>query len=201
MEQVQMKNDGSGSFQLTLNLSKSKTKLNSILKLKTVNGHPVPTKEEITNKINDAKNTLAKTDGISNVKTTIDFENYIFSISYDFNSVANLNKAIKTIKLKEKVTGNLLDDNYAYDATTKTFQRKNNADPKTLYAKMSNADKEVLSDANYTCIYKFESDITTFTNKDAKLSANKKAVMLKQSMQNILTGKKSIENKINITKQ
>ncbi|MBL0359080.1 MAG: hypothetical protein IPP72_20435 [Chitinophagaceae bacterium] len=50
IEQVFVKNDGTGTFQLVLNMSKSKTKISSILKMKTVNGHAVPTKEEITKK-------------------------------------------------------------------------------------------------------------------------------------------------------
>ena len=198
MEQLQLKNDGSGSFQLTFNLSQSKAKINSILKLQTVNGHPVPTKDAITARIKGLENTIAKTEGISNVKTSIDFENYIFVISYDFKNVAQLNKSIKNIKQKENLTGSMLDDNYAYDPKAKTFQRKNKVDLKGLYKTMSNPDKEVFSGANYTCIYKFESPITTTTNKDSKIAANKKAVMLRETALDILTEKKSIENKINI---
>ena len=94
----------------------------------------------------------------------------------------------------------MLDDDYSYDADAKIFQRKNKVDLKGLYAKMSNADKEVFSNANYTCIYKFETDVIATSNKDSKISASKKAVMLKESALDILTEKKSIENKINITK-
>ena len=198
VEQIQLKKDGSGSFQLTFNLSQSKAKINSMLKLQTVNGHPVPTKDAITARIKGVENTIAKTEGISNVKTSIDFDNYIFVISYDFTSVAQLNKSIKNIKQKENLSGAMLDDNYAYDAKSKIFQRKNKVDLKALYAKMSNADKEVFSGANYTCIYKFEAPVIAATNKDSKIAANKKAVLLRETTLDLLTEKKSIENKINI---
>ncbi len=87
IEQVFLKNDGSGNFQLVVNLSKSKTKINSILKMETVNGHDVPSKEKIKKKITEIEKTISKTAGISNVKTSADFDNYIITLSYNFNKV------------------------------------------------------------------------------------------------------------------
>ena len=66
---------------------------------------------------------------------------------------------------------------------------------------MSNADKEVFATANYTAIYKFESTVASASNKDAAISPGKKAVMLKLNALDIIMNKKSIENKINLTKQ
>lgn len=199
IEQVQLKNDGTGNFQLTLNLSKSKTKLNSIMKLETINGHPVPTQQSISKKIKEIENIVKNTQGITNVNTTINFENYITVLSCNFINIAQLNKAIKNVKVNEKATGAALDDNYAYDTRTKIFQRKNNVPLKEKYASMSKADKEIFSNAGFTTIYKFESTVVGTTNKDAKLSASKKAVMVHQQALDIITQKKSIENNINIT--
>ena len=199
IEQVQLKNDGTGNFQLTLNLSKSKTKLNSIMKLETINGHPVPTQQSISKKIKEIENIVKNTQGITNVNTTINFENYITVLSCNFINIAQLNKAIKNVKVNEKATGAALDDNYAYDTKTKIFQRKNNVPLKEKYSSMSKADKEIFSNAGFTTIYKFESTVVGTTNKDAKLSASKKAVMVHQQALDIITQKKSIENNINIT--
>jgi hypothetical protein len=199
VEQVQLNKDGSGNFQLTLNLSQSKTKLNSIMKLASINGHPVPTKAEINTQLRDIETMLKKTDGISNVKTSIDFENYICVVSYSFLNVTQLNQSVKNIGLKENLKAAELSDNYSYDVSKKIFQRKNKFQLKDIYSKMSNADKEVFSSASYTSIFKFESPVITSSNKDAKVSPSKKAVMLKESALDIITEKKSIENKINIT--
>ena len=92
IEQIQFKNDGSGNFQLTLNLSKSKTKLNSMMKLETVNGHPVPTKESISAKVKEIEQVVAKTPGISTVQTSLDFTNFIGVLSCNFSNVTQLNK-------------------------------------------------------------------------------------------------------------
>ena len=101
IEQVFIKNDGSGNFQLVINMSKSKTRLNSMMKMKTVNGHDVPSKEEITQKIADLEKTITITPGISNVKTRLDFNNYIVTLSCNFAKVGCLNAAVKNIGDKE----------------------------------------------------------------------------------------------------
>ncbi|MGG9970294.1 hypothetical protein ACQ33O_00755 [Ferruginibacter sp. SUN002] len=201
IEQVQLKKDGSGNFQLTLNMSKSKTKLNSIMKLEKINGRPVPKKWEITARLKEIEKLLSKTEGITNAKTSMDFDNYIMTVSCNFSNITQLNKAIKTIKQKENLTGDALTDNYAYDAKTNTFQRKNKFGLKDIYSKMSSADREIFSSANYTSIYKFDVDVKTVSNKGAKISPSKKAVMLKETALNVVTEKKSIENKINLTNE
>jgi hypothetical protein len=200
IEQIFVKADGSGNFQLMVNLSKSKTKLNSIMKMKTVNGHDVPSKSEIENKIAAIEKAVSKTVGISNVKTNIDFDNYIATISCNFTKVNQLNTVIKNIHEKENIAGKAPEKTYNYDATTKSFTRLYPFSLKNEYNKMSNADKEIFSTANYTAIYKFEETVTTTSNKEAKVSPSKKAVMLKLNALDIITDKKSIENKITLTK-
>ena len=200
IEQVFIKDDGSGNFELVLNMSKSKTKINSIMKMKKVNGHDVPGKEEITKKINDLEKTIHQTPGISNVKTSVDFDNYIVTLSCSFNKVSNLNTAVKNIGDKEKHSGPALEKSYEYEAGSKIFTRLNRFSLKEEYNKMSNADREIFATANYTSIFRFISDVANTSNKESKVAGNKKAVMLKLNALDIVTGKKTIENKINLTK-
>ncbi|MEP7238326.1 MAG: hypothetical protein ABI685_10690 [Ferruginibacter sp.] len=200
IEQVFIKNDGSGNFQLVLNMSKSKTRLNSIIKMKTINGHDVPSKDEIKDKIADIEKTITKTSGISNVKTTIDFDNYIVGISCNFNKVTQINEAVKNIYLKENAKGKASEKIYDYDAAGGLFSRLNLFSFKDEYKKLSNADKEVFASANYTSIFKFEGSVIAASNKETKISPSKKAVMLKLNALDIITEKRSIENKITLTK-
>lgn len=199
IEQVFLKNDGSGNFQLIVNLSKSKTRINSIRKMKTVNGHNVPSEEEIKTKIAQIEKAVAKTSGISNVKTTIDFDNYIATINCNFNKPTQLNAAVKNIVTSEGSKAAAIENVYAYNTVNNTFSRLNKTSFKKDYNKMSNADKEVFATANYTAIYKFESPIASASNKESKISASNKAIMLKLNALDIITDKKSIENKINLT--
>ena len=200
IEQVFLKADGSGDFQLVLNMSKSKTRLNSIIKMKTINGHDVPSKEEIKSRIADIEKTISKTAGISNVRSTTDFDNYIISISCNFNMVTQINNAVKNVYLKENPKGNASEKIYDHNLTTNIFTRLNLFSFKDEYKKLSNADKEVFTTANYTSIFKFENSVAAASNKEAKISPSKKAIMLKLNALDIITQKKSIENKITLTK-
>jgi hypothetical protein len=200
IEQVFVKTDGSGNFQLVINMSKSKTKLNSIMKMKTINGHNVPTEQEIKNKIADIERATSKTPGITNVKTSIDFDNYIATITCNFNKVNQLNGIIKSVSEIENKKSKLIEKSYDYDAASNIFSRINKISLKKDYNKMSNADKEIFNTANYTAIYKFENVVNTASNKDTKISPSKKAVMLQQNVLEVITDKKSIENKITLTK-
>ncbi|HNA00980.1 MAG: hypothetical protein E6Q41_00725 [Cyclobacteriaceae bacterium] len=197
VEQLFLKTDGSGDFQMVLNLSKSRTRLNSIMKMKTINGHDVPSKEDIRYRLSEIEKTVSKTAGISNVKTSIDFDNFIASINCSFKNVAALNNAVKNIYLKENAGKKAPEKIYEYNAGV--FQRWNKYSFKDDYTKLSNADKEVFATANYTAIFKFESAVSAASNKETRIAPSKKAVMLKLNTLDVITEKKSIENKINLT--
>lgn len=199
IETVFLKADGSGNFQLVLNLSKSKTKLNSISKMKTINGHEVPSRYEISNKITEIEKTAAKTPGISNVKTAVDYDNYIASISCNFTQINQLNNVVKNVYTSEKSKTAPPEKIYAYTPGSRSFNRLNLFSFKNEYKKLSNADKEIFATANYTAIFKFEASVTAVSNKETKIAPSKKATMLKLNALDIATEKKSIENKITLT--
>ncbi len=199
IEQLQLAKDGSGNFQITVNLSKSKTRISSILKMETINGHPIPTKEAIVKKIIGVGAAMEKAPGISIVKTTADMDNYIATMSCNFTSLTQLNKAIKIVKIKEHAKESMLQDHYAYDVKAGIFQRENKLPLREMYAGVSKADREIFADATYTSVFKFDAPVIGMSNKNATLSVNKNAVMLRETALDVITQKRSIENTINIT--
>jgi hypothetical protein len=86
-----------------------------------------------------------------------------------------------------------------YDYRPGFFERLNRYSFKDDYKKLSNADREVFATANYTAVFKFESTVSTVSNKETKTAPSKKAVMLKLNALDVIHEKKSIENKINLT--
>ena len=192
-----MKADGSGNLQLVLNMSKSKTRLNSIMKMKTVNGHKVPDQTEISQKVADFEKDIKAAPGISNVRTVLDFENFMATFTCDFSSVNSLNTGIKNLAEKSK-NKKPVENSFEYDLAGKTFSRLNKFLFKEEYDKMSNADKEIFATANYTNIFRFDTEVISASNKDSKIAANRKAVMLKLNALDIISNKKSIENKIKL---
>ena len=59
--------------------------------------------------------------GISNVKTTVDFDNYIASISCNFTQVTRLNDVVKNVYAKENSKEKPPEKIYGYSAGSKTF--------------------------------------------------------------------------------
>ena len=64
--------------------------------------------------------------------------------------------------------------------------------------KLTANDREILKNASYTCIFRFDNTIKTNSNADAKISKSGKSVMLKLNMLQLATGQKSIANKVTL---
>ncbi|MDN3607502.1 hypothetical protein [Kaistella yonginensis] len=190
LDKVNMRADGSGEYSLILNASKSKTRLASISKMETINGKPVPKKAEIQQKVADAAAVFKTVPGISNVQTSLDFQNYIIKLSCNFKNIANINAGIERLKDK-KIIGKLIPSQlYAYHSGTKTFTKNKINTYKNDYEKLNNADKEIFNSAKYTTILQFENSIKSQTNKAYSISPNKKALKLEGNVLDFILQKK-----------
>jgi len=196
IEEVKMKDDGSGHFNFVINLSQSKTKINSILKMQKINGYTVPSKEEIKNEASRLEALAQNTEGISNVKTNIDLTNYIFTINLDFQKISNLNSVFLKLKNSKKISPSIATDYFTFN--DKKFVRSQKVPIKALYDKLEKADKEIFQNARYTSVYKFDSTIKSFSNKNAVASKSNKAIKLNGSIINVINGNKKIENTITL---
>ncbi|WP_426328309.1 hypothetical protein [Pedobacter sp. R-06] len=201
IEEIAMKNDGTGDVVLTINLSQSKTKVASVMLLDSVQGYKVPSKQKIQQELNEAVAYLKKSEGISNVKSTSDFNNYIATISFSFKDVSNINNITKNILAQQKIKATNTSS-YTYNKATKTFSRKYQAisSAKTEFNKLKAKDKAVFNGATYTSIYRFESAVTSSTNPASNVSKSKKAVMLKSSIMDLINGKINVSNSIQLSK-
>jgi hypothetical protein len=201
IEDISMKNDGTGEVTLTINLSQSKTKVASVMLLDSVQGYKVPSKQKIQQELNEAVAYLRKSEGISNVKSTSDFNNYIATISFSFKDVSNINNITKNILARRKIKA-ANTSSYTYNKATKTFIRKYQAigNAKTEFNKLKAKDKAVFNGATYTSIYRFESVVTSSSNPASNVSKSKKAVMLKSSITDLINGKVNVSNTIQLSK-
>lgn len=184
---------------VTANLSQSKTKLASVMLLDSVNGYKVPDKAQIQRELAEAATVLKKTPGISGVTHRLDFDNFIASISFSFENVDDLNHISKIIyqKLKIKPTGKSL---YNYDLGKRIFSRNYTyaIEAKNAYVKLKEADKQIFKNASYTSIYRFDGAVKQLSNKQAKLSGTKKAVMLRTAILDLINGNTNITNHIEL---
>jgi len=201
VEEINLRNDGTGDVVLTINLSQSKTKVASVMLLDSVQGYKVPSKQKIQQELAEAVVYLKKSEGISNVKSTSDFNNYIATISFTFKDVSNINNITRNILARQKIKATNTSS-YSFNKATKTFARKYQAigTAKSEFNKLKNQDKAVFNGAMYTSIYRFESPVTNVTNPASNLSKTKKAVMLKSSITNLINGKINVSNQIQLSK-
>lgn len=198
VEEINLNDDGSGNIEFTINLSRSKTKLNSIMLLDSINNYKVPKKQDIKNHFTKTVNEIKKINGVSNVKQTTNFEDFIFTINCDFNNIDVLNKVISHFGSTTESKRIMKNKHFKYNTVTKTFTRNYHYDLQSEFNKINSKDKEIFKNASYTTIYRFESLINTSKNKSAKISGSKKAIMLKVPTQDIISNKNTIKNTIQL---
>lgn len=198
VDEINVNKDGSGEITLTANLSKSKTKIASIMLMDSINGHKVPQKADIEKILNDAEAYLKNAAGISHISKKADFENYIFSISCRFKSVENLDNIISEVTKDLKVKPVMVS--YAYDAAKKVFSKNYIYTPeaKKQYDKLKAEDRKVFDEAYYTTIFRFENEVASASNALSKISSSNKAVMLKTAALDFINGDVSLSNTIQL---
>ncbi|MCU7614435.1 hypothetical protein N0B16_08285 [Chryseobacterium sp. GMJ5] len=196
LDKVNIKADGSGEYTLILNASKSKTRLASISKMETINGKKVPKRSEIEGKINEAARIFKGVPGISNVKTAMDFDNYIIKLSCSFKKIENINAGLEQLKAKNIVGKMVPMQIYSHNIEKKAFVRNKINTFKNDYDKLSKADKEIFNDAKYISVLQFENPVRSQTNTSYILSPNRKALKLEGNILDFILQKKQIQNTI-----
>lgn len=200
LQEVNLNPDGSGKMTLTLNLSQSKNKVATILMMESINGHKVPSKTEIEQKMNEVTANLKNIKGISNVSHSADFTNYIATLNFSFSNIEAVNNANdELLKLYNIKIDHL--PQYTYNKSSQVFSLDfKNEITKTAYSKLKNEDKEVFKNATYTSIYRFPNSILKTNNANTKISKSGKATMQKVFILDIINNKTNISNQIHLSK-
>ena len=200
IDDISIKNDGSGTLKYTINLSSSKIKINSILALDSLEGRKVPTISEIQEKIISFKNKLEGKPGMSNVTLDYNFTDYIFKLQCDFTNVTALQTALKEViqeESKEKNIPELEQTWLNWDGSKMVRSIPEITVKKTKDFKQE--DIELMKQGNYTSISRFERTVDKFDNATATLSKNKMAVMIRTNPYALTQNSKILENTIYLT--
>ncbi len=198
IDKINMKADGSGEYSLILNASKSKTRLQSISKMGTFNGKKIPKPSEIEQKVNAAASVFRSVPGISNVQTSMDFNQYIIKLSCKFKKIENINAGIAQLKTK-KIIGQMVPTQlYSYNASNRQFLRNKLNSFKEEYEKLPSSEKDVLANAQYTSVIQFENIVKSQSNNIYSLAPSKKAVKLDGIVLDFIMQKKNVQNSIQL---
>ncbi len=198
IEEITLNDDGSGQVTMTVNISRSKTKLNSIMLMDSINNYKVPSKADITENMSKMIAEIKSIRGVSNVSHQMDFDDFIFSVSCDFRNVDVLNDVITHFATERDQKKVSMKKQFTYDANRKVFTRSYDVNLSKEINRVNQKDREVLEGATVTSIYRFESPIVSAKNSDSKIAGNKKAVMLKVAVTDMISNKKNMKNTITL---
>jgi hypothetical protein len=199
-DDLTLNNDGSGNLKYKINLSESKIKVNSILALDSIDGKPVPSKSQISSKINEFVKLLDAQVGISNVLVEENYTDYIFKFSCDFTSVKNLQEGIK-LSLAQIANDKWSQPNdqswLSWDGSTLVRSIPSYISQQIKNYKLEN--EELLKEGVYTSIARFERPVQRFENKLGTLSKNQMAVMVRTNTFDLKANQHLLDNTIVLT--
>lgn len=199
-DDLTLNNDGSGTLRYKINLSASKIKVNSILALDSLDGKPVPSKAEISAKINEFVRILDAQVGISNVLIEENYTDYIFKFSCDFTSIRNLQDGIKLSLAQisnDKLSTSSEQFWLSWDGNTLVRSIPTYVTQQIKNYKLE--EEEKLKEGVYTSIARFERPVASFENKLSTLSKNQMAVMVRTNTFDLKNNQHLLDNTIVLT--
>lgn len=198
VDDLTINNDGSGKLKLSVNLSKSKLEVNSILALDSLRGQRVPKLNEITAKIPEYTEKLRKQKGIESVMVEQDTVNFILKLTIHFNNVEDLESALKEVVSEENTTWVNFDfDWIKWENHTLTRNMLNV--PNEQIKKLKYEDVQKLKTGTYTSVTHFQTPIISYTNESSVLSPNKQNLMIKTSAYLLTEDTQSLKNQIKVS--
>jgi hypothetical protein len=197
IEDVTTHADGSGVFALTVNMSQSRTKINSLLLLDSINGQKVPGRPEILGYLDKVERTLIASKGISGVKTVRNMDNFIFSIKFNFDKDVNLNYALEAVnRALQPKARTPLGTVFLFNGSV--FQRTESYFKNNIVKNIDNKGLAAFYNATYTGIYRFDRVVKNVSNTNSSLSPSGKAVMMKTYLPAIVKRTVSLANTIEL---
>ncbi len=197
IDDLTINKDGSGILKITINVSKSKLKVNSLLALDSLNGQRVPKIGEISEKIDFYADKIREKDGIKNVTISKNLDDFIFKFNIDFSNIEKLELALKEVLNEENSSW----VNFEFDWIkweNNTLTRNNLKIPASQLRRLKAEDVEALKNGSYVSITRFQEPIIEFSNDMSKLSTDQRALMIKTSAYGLAENTQLLKNTIKV---
>ena len=192
MEEVTVNKDGSGKYVSTIDATKMSEQMQMLAAFDTT-GEMIPKlKYSLDSTFSVSLGKYKTVKGISNVKIDTSTP-YIYKVTMDFKDVVALNEAINLDKKSEEMK-NL----YAWKKgklTRKDFAL-NLDEMKMEDESQKEMAKSMLEGMKYTIIFNFPGKVKSISNKEAKLSDDKKTVTLACSLLDVMDKKVNLGNEV-----
>jgi hypothetical protein len=192
--------DGSGKWNLKINFSESTVKINSILSLDSINGLRVPSIDDLRKRSARFNDVVNAQPGIKSASYTEDLTHFIWTFSFEFNSIEQLEKALLTALEDQKVKGLHLPENGFVRQNGNAVSKQMPFDLSELSKKINAEDRSKLFQGKYISILRFNSTILKNTNLRYKIAQNLKATMAQFSLGECLNNSQIINNTSTLNK-
>lgn len=196
VEQISMNADGSGEMTITLNMHESKDKLQTFMEMEDgVAGYKPPERKEMDAFFSKVVETVSEVEGISDVKSDIFYEDFIFSISASYDDVESMNEAINSFTTG--MSRGMIDfkNDYVYEKGVfkRTFVSPVAAEN---YDNIPMMQRIILESARIINVYRFENAVKEMTSTSAELSHDAREARFESTLSDIVKGVKSPANEI-----
>ena len=197
IDDLTINKDGSGILKITINISKSKLKVNSLLALDSLNGQRIPKIGEISEKIDFYAEKIREKEGITSVVVTKNTDDFIFKFNIDFASIEKLEQALKEVLNEENSSWVNFDFDWV-KWENNTLTRNNIQIPTSQLRRLKAEDIEALKNGSYVSITRFQDPIIEFSNDLSKLSTDQRALMIKTSAYGLAENTQLLKNTIKV---
>ena len=181
VEEIDLNSSNGGKATYTFNLSQSKIKLNTLLKLDSIGGHKIPKLYEIENELAKAVRELKSKEGISEASYTINEAEYIYTLEVSFASLKFLNNALKEMSYWQHSEWKPKKDFYKLENHILTKNIEAVIVPQNQKRELERR-KESLVLGSYTFILRHTKELLLMSPTELKLSGYKKAVMYRNDL-------------------
>ena len=196
LEQINVNADGTGEMTITLNMYESKDKLQKFMDMENgLAGFKPPERKEMDTFFSKVVETVSDVEGITDVKSDIYYEDFIFSISASFDDVESMNEAVNSFTTGMSRGMINFKNDYVYEGGIfkRTFVSPVAADQ---YDEIPMMQRLILESARIVNVYRFEKKVTDMSSTSAELSPDAMEARFESSLSDIVKGVKSPANEI-----
>lgn len=202
IEDTTIHKDGSGEYKLTVNLSASQTRLNSVMALDSIDGKKVPSEAEINKEIAAFTERMNSTDGISEATYSFSTDDWILKFSCSFDSLTALKRSIREASQKwnksKKDNERMNQVILSFDENIYSRQFSANINDKMRAEVRADEDYGKLSEGKCVFIQRFDQTIKSVNHENVRIAKNQKASMLMVSPIQIFKNPKILDYSVHL---
>lgn len=196
IEDTTIHKDGSGEYKLTLNMSASQTRLNSVMALDSIDGKKVPSSSEMKKEVLEFANRMNQVEGISNASASLSTEDWILKFSCAFDSLSAMKNAIHiaTKKWRKSKNDDKLDQ-IMIEFSNNIYSRQLSINMNEELEEKAEKDEDYGKLAEGKCVFiqRFDQKIKSSSSPNVRIAKNQKASMLMVSPIEILKDPKLLD--------